>query len=315
MTDRNTLQPIRHAFTLIELLVTIAICTLLIALLAPAVQRAREAARRTACRHKLHQIGVALNNYHDQCRMFPPAVCYGMQANHKSNVGSWQVRILPMIDQSPAYETFDWNCREQGGFSKTGCAPNYKLATTEMPAFCCPSDAVARSTNRPDMARTSYIACTGRSINFSEGRGVFFRNSGTRFRDIRDGASNTVAVSEVFPKAIYKETPSGDPPSCPDWPSPFNDARGESWARAAGMRAWGFNTWLPPNSGARECGNFQTGTPDNPQLVLAAPRSFHAGGVHVLFADGAVRFVSDNIDLTTWGRLGDKADGQPLGEF
>ncbi|WP_339730267.1 DUF1559 domain-containing protein [uncultured Gimesia sp.] len=305
----------RRGFSLIELLVVIAILALLIALLVPAVQQARESMRKTDCQNKLHQIGVALHNYHELHRMFPPPTCYGSQSNYKANMGSWLVRLLPMMDQGPAYNQYDWSCTATGGFSDTLCADNYILAMQEMPSYRCPSDAIVRSQNRPDLARTSFIVCLGRSLDFNERRGAFALNRGTAISEISDGASNTMAASEVFSHTIFKETPAGDPPACPGLPTPFNDARGQAWARAAGVRDWGYNTWLKPNSDARECSSFKDGSSGQPQVLLAAARSFHHGGVQVLLCDGAVRFVSDSIDIETWRRLGDKADGETVGEF
>jgi len=302
-------------FTIIELLVVIAILALLIALLLPAVQQARESMRKTDCQNKLHQLGVALHSYHEMYRIFPPPTCYGNETNYGANMGSWQVRILPMMDQGAAYAKYDWSCTVTGGFSDTLCVDNYILATKNMPIYRCPSDVFERSQNRPDLARTSYIACIGRSLNFNERRGAFALNRGASISEITDGTSNTIAVSEVFSHKIYKETPSGDPPACPGLPTPSNDARGQSWARAAGVRDWGFNTWLRPNTGQRECSSFKDGSPGQPQVLLAAPRSFHAGGVQVLFCDGSVHFISDSINGETWGRLGDKADGETVGEF
>ena len=302
-------------FTLIELLVVIALLALLIALLLPAVQRARESMRKTDCQNKLHQLGIAMHNYHESYKMFPPPACYGAESNYGANMGSWLVRILPMLDQAAAYDQFDWNCTVTGGFSDTLCADNYLLATKNMPVFRCPSDAIERSQNRPDLARTSYIACLGRSLDFNDRMGVFALNRGTSISEITDGTSTTMAVSEVYSHTIYKETPGGNPPECPGLPSPFNDARGQSWARAAGVRDWGYNTWLPPNNEIRECSSYKDGSPGQPQVLLAAARSFHAGGVQILLCDGGVRFISDSIDNGVWQRLGDRADGETVGEF
>lgn len=312
MNQGTSRRPSRSGFSLIELLVVIAILALLIALLLPAVQQARESMRKTDCQNRLHQIGIALHNYHDAHQTFPPPTCYGDQGNYGANMGSWLVRLLPMMDHAAAYNLYDWSCTVTGGFSDTICANNYLVATKEMPVYRCSSDIFVRSSNRPDLARTSYIACLGTGIDFNDTKGVFSLNRGTAIRDISDGASTTIAVSEVFSRDIYKETPTGDPPACPGLPSPFNDARGQSWARAAGVRDWGFNMWLRPNSQARECSSYKDGSPGQPQILMAAARSFHHGGVQVLFCDGSVRFISDLIHHETWMNLGDRADGNTV---
>ena len=139
----------RRGFTLIELLVVIAIIAVLIALLLPAVQQAREAARRTQCRNNLKQLGVALHNYHDTHRVFPLACIRGLQGSSANieGFGTWLVYLFPYIDQTPLYNTF--NFPYVGGTYGLGSYGTVNMATVNIPiqALMCPSDPDAKVKN------------------------------------------------------------------------------------------------------------------------------------------------------------------------
>ena len=223
----------RSAFTLIELLVVIAIIAILIALLLPAVQQAREAARRTQCRNNLKQIGISLHNYHDAHKTFPPGFIQADLSNPATELGlAWGAFLLPYLDQSPLYNRYNM------------VAPVASKA--QLPAFQCPSDGHAEGevrdtgphyvgTGEGYAARSSYVACNGgectpgnchynqfngtgdsrefllgQDIDILAGNGVFWGNSRLRFRDITDGSSQTFAVGE------RNQTP------CPDIIKPMN---------------------------------------------------------------------------------------------
>lgn len=300
----------RNAFTLIELLVVIAIIAVLIALLLPAVQQAREAARRSSCKNNLKQMGLALANYHEMSRTFPPGFI-GRHANEASiatgRVGfgmpgwGWGVMILPMIDQTTLYQKIDTNTFE------ARVSNMQPLSQTKIATYRCPSDVgshINSSTNRWDHGTSNYLACYGaRNIatiasipnagydwgNYtSSATGIFSANSSIRVRDVTDGLSNTVLLGEVAYGTIGGV-----------------DYRGGLWIGT------------PWNSGylcAQTALNASTefrifGT--NP----SAYSSFHTGRAQFVLADGSVRFISENVNGQTLSHLADRADGEVLGEF
>ena len=197
----------RRGFTLIELLVVIAIIAILIALLLPAVQQAREAARRTQCKNNLKQIGLALHNYHDSHLVFPTSHFVGnvLRPGYDFTHWAWASMILPYVDQAPLYNRF-----QAGPLSpKQAYAIDSKLFTTPLEVFICPSDPEAPTNrNRPFriigqpgqpevfIAKSNYPGVAGDEEN-NAGRGVFHTDSTcARIRDITDGTSNTLLVGE-----------------------------------------------------------------------------------------------------------------------
>lgn len=190
-------------FTLIELLVVIAIIAVLIALLLPAVQQAREAARRSQCKNNLKQIGIALHNYHEIAKMFPSTGCNrpteGIGGRYLQNWLTWSgfSMLLPYVDQAPIYENIDfsyqWNANLAGNRNNT-------MARTQIETFNCPSDPGAGVKYTANMATTSYGLSAGPASDWSVGRfkpgiGTLLRY--TRLRDITDGPSNTIVASEL----------------------------------------------------------------------------------------------------------------------
>ncbi|QDT44396.1 Type II secretion system protein G precursor [Gimesia alba] len=304
----------KRGFTLIELLVVIAIIAILIALLLPAVQQAREAARRSQCKNNLKQIGLALHNYHDNFRTFPPG---DVRRTYGSGVQSWTTsmlgwipRILPFLDQAPLYNQINWELE-----SGVSAAPNNALRREKLPVVRCPSDSSRQpsSTYGP----TNYMACrgTGASSTANISGSIFAQNSRVKIRDIEDGTSNTLMISETFASAPFcDDQPSGGvcPASClTKAPYTGGAQQGYSWFYAQIYESHYFGTvYNPNNKGMPDCGAGSSTT-----AALLAARSKHTGGVHVLLADGAVRFASDNIDNQTWRDLGAPADGNVLGEW
>jgi type II secretory pathway pseudopilin PulG len=311
---------------LIELLVVIAIIAILIALLLPAVQQAREAARRTQCKNNLKQLGLALHNYHDTHQVFPPAMigrCLTPDLN-----ASGLVMLLPFIDQAPLYNRANFN----GSFSNNEVPVNNPsglvgvhagdpatngnliFATTKLQAFLCPSDsgsevvshsAYVPSTSVTDAgAKTNYDFATSSEVAYYDQcnnawgqvsaaiRPPFGENSKCSMRDLSDGSSNTVMMSETT-REVY-------------------NGRGNAWGYRGHVMVgiwfaqnkindW-FVYWVPQS------------TPGT-LVSWAYPGSLHTGGLHVVLGDGAVRFISENIDTTTRTKLGYIGDGQPVGEF
>jgi len=357
----------RSGFTLIELLVVIAIIAILIALLLPAVQQAREAARRSTCRNNLKQYGIALHNYHDIHNMLPMGANLS-DAGSISRRYNANVSLLPYIEQSALF-----NMISSGGtaasvngtqnFAPFGGEPwnaNYLPFTRKVSLFLCPSD--PDSMQGAPMAQTSYVFSRGDSIqnnnrwagNLGHGlRGMFCAigdapNDGTfgrcvRFRDVTDGLSNTIAVSERVKAQANADNikdgamPMGFGDAFRNNPSLIYgqvDGNGRitsSILRVSGLR-WadgapaytGCTTTLGPNSP-----NALNSTSDQADGVFD-PSSRHVGGVHVLMGDGAVRFVSENIhtgNTTTgsplsgespygvWGALGSISGGEVVSDF
>lgn len=325
----------KQGFTLIELLVVIAIIAILVALLLPAVQQAREAARRSSCKNNLKQIGLALHNYHDVHGTFP----IGELARYRtspwvSNRTTWLVRILPYIEQAVIFDQIDF------GVEPGYVGVNAPLRNIDISTYRCPSDPGDRlTTEATTYAPNNYVGCLGNSNQIMGGggsatiippfgsggywaryvqndgteRGCFASNSHTRFRDIKDGTSNTMAVSEClagFDVIGHGGNFQGNLNTCVESSAPTNiRRRGSSWLRGD-IWNWAFNTIRTPNPDLPDCYAWTSGSLGN-----VPARSKHTGGVQVALADGSIRFVSENINLQTWRDLGDRRDGNVLGEF
>ena len=284
----------QRGFTLIELLVVIAIIAILVALLLPAVQQAREAARRTQCRNNMKQIGIALHNYHDVYGSLPPFFIY--RTGNPSRIAdpdkgaNWLVFLLPYVDQAPLYNqwNFDIPANQNPGRS------------TELTVYQCPTDPQSSNNHCSyaggGWARGNY----GMNVSpCSHGVGPTDRLGGVgavnqiiRFRDLTDGVSNTVAVDEL--RAGMNQ----------------HDLRG-CWAMpglGSGTAAM-FNDASAPNSrepfsdDMENCAvSGQNGIPgmgcfDNTSTGQMTARSMHTGGLFLMMADGSVRFISDSIDF------------------
>jgi prepilin-type N-terminal cleavage/methylation domain-containing protein/prepilin-type processing-associated H-X9-DG protein len=328
-------------FTLIELLVVIAIIAVLIALLLPAVQQAREAARRSQCKNNLKQFGLALHNYHDTFGVFPyrqGGTSPGDPAGN-SNRLSGVVGLLPYLDQAPLYNQVA-SQQVIGGttFNPMGPVPwngNYTPWQTQPPVFVCPSDVRHRSTDV--IGKKTYAFCSGDAIATNSGtpRGLFGYRSRNGLRDVVDGSSNTIAMAErMFPGTAtdlgntVANFAAAPPISCQGqavggvYPGNQNDWSGRRWCDGgAGFEA--INTALPPNSPS--CA---TGGDASDGWYAASSR--HEGGVQVLMGDGAVRFISENISsgdqnvasptsgpspYGIWGALGTINGGEVIGEY
>lgn len=352
---------LRRGFTLIELLVVIAIIAILIALLLPAVQQAREAARRTQCRNNLKQLGIALHNSHDTFGMFTANGVAGTtedvggRYNQAWLAWSGFAMLLPYIDQAPVYNKINWSYRWDSNVAGT---VNNDMARTRIPAFLCTSDPGSNVFYTANMGPTSYGISNGPGSNWNMSAvpvGFATLFSGSRTSDITDGTSNTLAVSEQRVGLNRGQWQAGSKPREPyyrvvvgsrlertantagrawtnspahqalintyyqnclsmydagtGW-SGESDEQGRFWA--GGRVYWGpwITTLVRPNAGP-SC-DLDASTTD---MDVKEPSSYHVGGVHCLMADGAVRFVSENINQGIWIAVGSRAGNESVGEF
>ena len=299
----------RRAFTLVELLVVIAIIGILVGLLLPAVQAAREAARRMQCTNNLKQIGLSLHNYHDSYRKFPPGRTSMFSQIYLGHTTS--TMLLPYIEQAPLYQqmnlTLTFNVR-----------PNYDCASiTKIPAFLCPSnpetDGVdwtgatnpcAGANPREDSARSHYEGVAdslshGRrlstlpggnlSLVMPDGDGMFFHNSAIRFSDVTDGTSNTLAFCEIIGRGPGTN-------HCCAWHA-YSDGIGTINGINAPFRST--PNGRPPFTHDHWGGN-----------AFAGPASYHTGGANFVRVDGSVVFLSRSISQITLAAMSSRAKGE-----
>ena len=298
---------ISRGFTLIELLVVIAIIAVLIGLLLPAVQAAREAARRVQCVNNLKQMGLALHNYHDTLGAFPAGYYASAQfvdgATDTSRGWGWGAMIQPMMEQGTLYNAANFSLNLES-------TANATVVATGLSAFLCPSDpaptsafAVSDASGNPlaMMAASSYAACAGGDEsdvvtgvnNDGLGRGLFYRNSRTRLADLTDGTSSTIAVGErawsivngvwagSVTGAVVRRGPAD---RCPKTGAMFFGAATSTLAHGHLI-----NSDTDPDGGIDDFS------------------SRHPGGANFLFADGSVHFLKDILR-----DLGKRADGSTI---
>jgi len=308
-------------FTLVELLVVIAIVGILIALLLPAVQASRESARRSSCTNNLKQLGVAAQHFHDAEGSFPvggESKPYPQIVNQPASLFRWSslAHLLPFLEESNLRELLNLKIPLYD-FRTFGVMDENKFAVAKsIPLFLCPSDQ-GRIVS-PGFGPTNYAACAGTGINGGSPLttdGIFFVNSHTRISQVADGTSHTALFSESLlgnpDGTLTQNDPQLDykfitfPPlttarcnSSQNWN--VASGRGFSWANGE-FRCALYNHFNTPNAPAFDC--LGAAIASFTAYGWRAARSRHPGGVNVLTADGAVRFVQDSIDADVWRAL------------
>lgn len=340
----RTVARTRSAFTLIELLVVIAIIAILVALLLPAVQQAREAARRTQCKNNLKQIGLAIHNYHDVYGQFPLTIFNTDPAQgltwSDGTKGSHLVRILPYIEQANIFQALNFSTAVPWGtdgnastntnfeMQRESYPGGRRIKDIVLPAFICPSDASAKQGGWS--AKTNYVmsmgnqrmdtapwqGCTtyqdhimntnshwghGNTENPAWVSGIISRlNWAANIAQITDGTSNVILAGEIRPNC--------------------GDHTNNGWFH---FNATWVATTAPINFPINCYNEAPVATPANPPGCNAPDnwttsqgfKSRHTGGAQFVLCDGAVKFISENIDYRTYQRLGDRRDAQVIGEY
>jgi prepilin-type N-terminal cleavage/methylation domain-containing protein/prepilin-type processing-associated H-X9-DG protein len=302
----------RPAFTLVELLVCIAIIGMLVMLLLPAIQAAREASRRAACVNNLRQLGIALHNYESAHKHFPSG-----RGDPLPSVFSTFAYLLPYVEESALKDRIVFKQPPTTftvGTTLYDGTVNEPAATSKVPLLICPSDVASGNIAGSIYGPTNYAANAGSGTvdlgNIKAADGVFYTGSAVRFKDIVDGTSQTTAFSErLLGSGGTTNSPvPADPPhyilqlAAGSDPTPANCAaasgdtfteRGSKWI----LGNYGntlYDHYYTPNSAGWDCMNIQQ------QKALLSARSSHPGGVNVQYCDGSVEFVRDDIALELW---------------
>jgi prepilin-type N-terminal cleavage/methylation domain-containing protein len=295
----------RQAFTLVELLVVIAIIGVLVALLLPAIQAAREAARRSQCKNNLKQIGLALHNYESARGTFPPGFISHATATNGPGLGpgwGWGAHILPYLEESNL----------NVDLKKEITDPLYdNIRVLPLSVFRCPTDAVeepiisVRNSSGTELTKVAFANYVGVGGTFEvtvypdTGTGVLLRNQPIRIKQITDGLSHTIMVSERASRQSPQTT----------WVGAITDA--DVPPKNPTYDAEGPPVLVLTNTGTAADGRVPNNTLDH----VEDSNSEHPQGVHLMFCDGSVQAINNDIDPNVWVALGTRAGGEPNGSY
>ncbi len=322
------MQRLSRGFTLIELLVVIAIIAILVSLLLPAVQQAREAARRAQCQNNLKQIGIALHNYHSAVDSFPVGFLIPGEGEAAPGIPALHYRwsalaqMTPYLEQTAVFDSLNFDFPIASGFTEVYGTPpftifpaNATVVGTVVEVFLCPSDGDGppSETSGP----SNYAFSSGDGSNggdATDANGTFVIGRVHSIATIRDGSSNTIAASEqlvsptgvpsqstptptpgFWPRALARTDAPLTPEKCAEPSRGWNFTKGNGWWDGD-YRSTLYNHFATPNADQFDCVTFH-----NPGWKTA--RSEHPGGVNALFCDGHVAFIAETIALETWRAL------------
>ncbi len=330
------MQRKKTGFTLVELLVVIAIIGILVALLLPAIQSAREAARRTECVNNMKQAALALHNYHDTHRKFPGI------GTSSSRAFSILAKSLPFAEQTHLHNLIDYDQPIYSGGHNSPRAihfANSEAAQTLINMFRCPSDGQKDLFDQWDCdpatgqayRGSNYVVCTGSGRDSSwdirqETDGLFYYNSAKAFRDVLDGTSNSLLMSETL---LGNGIASGPRPKKPHeavaWIGHQPTLRNPDVAALSAGPVWAWHgyrgyAWISAKSYSTTFNSYDPPNPHHPDVCALAygwfaARSLHPGGVNACMVDGSVNFISNDIERTNWNNMGSIKDGEVLADF
>ncbi|WP_040351674.1 DUF1559 domain-containing protein [Blastopirellula marina] len=320
----------RNGFTLVELLVVIAIIGVLIALLLPAVQQAREAARRMQCSNNLKQQGLAMHTHHDTYLTFPDGAPNSQRPN-------WRFQLLPGLEQKSLFDQVDPDgamhsgCNSDSTYGQQAYDSNLILIDLTVPVYSCPSSALSDHAETsmcnydrlqtidyvgvsgafPDPADRDDVCSTGADYGVYCNTGMLVPNKKLKFRDATDGTTNTIMVSEQSAPVGNSDYRANYHGGWRGWSSSGDVVTKTGAHHISGVTSVAFSI----NAKSGQTGGATVPKSDRPYAGNTILTSYHPGGIQVLLADGSVRFIGETLDFLTLRQLCVRDDGLVIGPF